>query len=199
MMNDMRDLRSRQAALASEVRRCVPAAWWGADGGDKTQLGDRFKLSQVCLATERNEHPLVCLWKAMRCNMSCACSVAWCRSSSPPAQVMPCCSLTCHSHYTSNKQLCRLQMDLERRYAAVLHKVVRRINGKLAVVLQHLLAVQQRNEEDGPTLPQRLAPVLDMYTYVCGCKAPCMDALLQHLPPMWSMSAGISRQHHCGW
>ena len=53
MMNDMRDLRSRQAALASEVRHCVPAAWWGPDGGAKTQLGDRFKLSQVCLPTER--------------------------------------------------------------------------------------------------------------------------------------------------
>ena len=61
MMNDMRDLRSRQAALASEVRRCVPAAWWGPGGGDKTQLGDRFKLSQVCLATESNRHLLALL------------------------------------------------------------------------------------------------------------------------------------------
>ena len=98
-------------------------------------------------------------------------------------RALPC--LACHSHDPTHKQLCRLQMDLERRYAAVLHKVVRRINGKLAVVLQHLLAMQQRNEEDGPTLPQRLAPVLDMYKYVCGCKALCMSALLQHLAAVW--------------
>ena len=59
MMNDMRDLRSRQAALASEVRRCVPAAWWGPNGGAKTQLGDRLKLSQVCLAPQRVK---ICLY-----------------------------------------------------------------------------------------------------------------------------------------
>ena len=85
-------------------------------------------------------------------------------------------------------------MDLERRYAAVLHKVVRRINGKLAVVLQHLLAMQQRNEEDGPTLPQRLAPVLDMYKYVYSCKALCMSALLQRLAPVRCVWAGVWRQ-----
>ena len=110
--------------------------------------------------------------------MSCACSVAWCRSSSSNHSENAISCLACHSHYPNNERLCRLQMDLERRYAAVLHKVVRRINGKLVVVLQHLLAVQQRNEEDGPTLPQRLAPVLDMYMYVRGCKALCICALL---------------------
>lgn len=126
--------------------------------------------------------------------MGCACGVARCTSSLRISLVVPHFILLAVLTDPSNKQLCWLQMDLERRYAAVLHKVVRRINGKLGVVLQHLLAVQQRNEEDGPTLPQRLAPVLDMYTYVCGCKALCMTVLPQHMAHLRSMWASVWRQ-----
>lgn len=52
LMNDLREIRSKQADLSNAMRRSLPPDWWGrtADSNlkEKLRLGDRFKLCQVC-------------------------------------------------------------------------------------------------------------------------------------------------------
>lgn len=51
LLNDLREIRSKQADLSNAVRGRLPAEWWGrsAEEGlkEKMRLGDRFKLCQV--------------------------------------------------------------------------------------------------------------------------------------------------------
>ena len=68
-MNDLREIRSKQADLSNAMRRNLPPDWWGrtADGNlkEKLRLGDRFKLCQVCPSS----WPLVTAYTAMvTCN-----------------------------------------------------------------------------------------------------------------------------------
>ena len=54
-MNDLREIRSKQADLSNAMRRSLPPDWWGrtADSNlkEKLRLGDRFKLCQVWLSS----------------------------------------------------------------------------------------------------------------------------------------------------
>ena len=47
LLNDLRELRTKQGELTSALKGCVPPVWWGIDAGFKSQLGDRFKMCQV--------------------------------------------------------------------------------------------------------------------------------------------------------
>ena len=49
LLNDLRELRTKQGELTSALKACVPPVWWGIDAGFKSQLGDRFKMCQVFL------------------------------------------------------------------------------------------------------------------------------------------------------
>ena len=51
LLNDLREIRSKQADLGIAVRSSLPPEWWGrsSEAGlrEKMRLGDRFKLCQV--------------------------------------------------------------------------------------------------------------------------------------------------------
>ena len=51
LLNDLREIRSKQADLSNALRASLPADWWGGPAGggrgENLRLGDRFKLCQV--------------------------------------------------------------------------------------------------------------------------------------------------------
>jgi len=53
LLNDMREIRSKQADLANAVRNSLPGEWWGrsvdSNLRERIRLGDRFKVCQVRL------------------------------------------------------------------------------------------------------------------------------------------------------
>ncbi|KAK9817286.1 hypothetical protein WJX72_012224 [[Myrmecia] bisecta] len=131
LLNDMREIRSKQADLAAAVRGSLPDGWWGAQSGWKTQLGDRFKLSQV---------------------------------------------------------------EIERRYAAVLHRVVKRVTTSLAASLATLMA-EPANTDDASaaaSLAARLDPIIAHLQAHLDHVKPCLDYRVYRriARELWNATAG---------
>lgn len=50
-LNDLREIRTRQADLAAVMKKRIPKSWWSSrqDVSDDGCIGNRFRLCQVCV------------------------------------------------------------------------------------------------------------------------------------------------------
>lgn len=78
LLNDLREIRSRQADLSGLLRGMVDAQWWGSvtqgSQGQSSKLGDRFKVCQVSAQALQHIFQLDALLSQLTVQSSFTCS-----------------------------------------------------------------------------------------------------------------------------
>ena len=283
LLNDLRELRTKQGELTNALKACVPPVWWGVDAGYKSQLGDRFKMCQVRTCCAELAPPLSCMppeahadsvvaassssafatlcppapkhttfcrgfrwpissvatsWTRLPASRFYGPCIVYCLSClvihlvaySPscipsqhplsagghralvcPGSTKP--SVTALSQpvsYCVHGKSC-LQVDIERSYALVLHKLVKRINGKLTHLLRQALDEQLTQDSNcqlaspgaayscTPLQPvARLQPLTNMYQFQLAQMASHLDVRVYRrvARELWNAAAGVGLLTH---